>query len=105
MSPALPELVRRLTQEGIRNITVTPIFLGQGGHVLRDLPVLLDQLRGEYPALELKLATAVGEDETVLNAIRDYCLRQYKQHRWRCRHIAVREFIAEVCGGAWLLPS
>jgi sirohydrochlorin cobaltochelatase len=76
MSPALPELVRRLTQEGIRNITVTPIFLGQGGHVLRDLPVLLDQLRGEYPALELRLATAVGEDETVLNAIRDYCLRQ-----------------------------
>ena len=76
MSPALPELVRRLTENGIRNITVTPIFLGQGGHVLRDLPVLLDQLRGEYPALELRLATAVGEDETVLNAIRDYCLRQ-----------------------------
>jgi sirohydrochlorin cobaltochelatase len=51
------------------------IFLGQGGHVLRDLPILLDELRGKYPQLSLTLEQAVGEEESVLHAIRDVCLR------------------------------
>jgi len=73
MTPSLPDLVSTLVAQGCQKVMVSPIFLGQGGHVLRDLPLLLDQLRATYPILDIKLATAVGEEESVLLAIRDYC--------------------------------
>ncbi|MFZ6727455.1 sirohydrochlorin chelatase [Undibacterium sp. MH2W] len=74
MTPTLPDLVATLVEQGCEQVTVSPIFLGQGGHVLRDLPILLDELRTRYPSLTIKLATAVGEEESVLQAIRDYCI-------------------------------
>jgi sirohydrochlorin cobaltochelatase len=74
MTPRLPELVGSLTQAGCRDVTVVPVFFGQGGHVLRDLPLLADQLRQAHPELSLRVAGAVGEDPDVLNAIASYCI-------------------------------
>jgi sirohydrochlorin cobaltochelatase len=74
MSPRLPELVRQLVQDGCLDVTVVPVFLGQGGHVLRDLPVIVDQLRSAHPGLTLKVAEAAGENAQVLNAIAQYCI-------------------------------
>lgn len=75
MQPQLPELVSNLVDQGIQEITIAPIFLGQGGHVLRDLPLMVDELRLRYPQLKIKQVGAAGEDAGVLTAIRDYCLR------------------------------
>ncbi len=74
MTPLLPDLVADLTADGVTQITVVPVFLGQGGHVLRDLPLLLEELRQQHPALRLKVVEAVGENASVLAAIADYCV-------------------------------
>lgn len=74
MEPRLPDLVGQLVQDGCLDVTVVPVFLGQGGHVLRDLPVIVDQLRSAHPGLTLKVAEAVGENAQVLNAIAQYCI-------------------------------
>jgi sirohydrochlorin cobaltochelatase len=74
MEPRLPEQVAELTAAGVQDITVVPVFLGQGGHVLRDLPLMVDQLRLDYPALAIRVAGAVGEDASVLAAMTDYCV-------------------------------
>ncbi len=75
MSPQLPELVKQLHADAHQDISIVPIFLGQGGHVIRDLPLLVEQLRQDYPHINLKLAEAAGEDASVLQAIAAYCLR------------------------------
>lgn len=75
MQPQLPEAVANLVNLGCKEITIAPIFLGQGGHVLRDLPLMVEELRSRYPQLEIKQVEAAGEDLGVLNALRDYCLR------------------------------
>lgn len=75
MEPRLPEVVTQLVQEGHKKISVVPVFLGQGGHVLRDLPPLLDELRVTFPDIQIHLSHAVGEDESVQESIADYCLR------------------------------
>ncbi|MGH8808192.1 MAG: sirohydrochlorin chelatase, partial [Noviherbaspirillum sp.] len=49
-------------------------FFGQGGHVVRDLPVIIEQLQLDHPQLKLHAAQAVGEDAEVLNAIARYCI-------------------------------
>ena len=79
MTPDLPSLVEQAVASGSLAVRVVPVFLGQGGHVLRDLPLLLDQLRQAHPALALTVAQAVGEDADVLNAIADYCVGDLAQ--------------------------
>lgn len=73
MAPRLPEAVAALVAQGVEEVTVVPVFLGQGGHLLRDLPQLLDQLRIAHPQLRLSVVPAVGEDPGVLAAMADYC--------------------------------
>lgn len=75
MEPRLPEAVAALVAEGVADITVVPVFLGQGGHLLRDLPALAEQIRAAHPGLGLQLAGAIGEDPGVQAAMRDYCVR------------------------------
>lgn len=78
MEPRLPAQVAALAAEGVSDITVVPVFLGQGGHVLRDLPLMVGELRVTHPGLAIKVAGAVGEDPDVLNAMTDYCVSAAK---------------------------
>jgi sirohydrochlorin cobaltochelatase len=75
MEPRLPEAVAGLVAEGVDELTVVPVFLGQGGHLLRDLPQLADQIRAAHPGLRLQVAGAIGEDPQVQAAMTDYCVR------------------------------
>lgn len=73
MAPRLPELAQDLEDRGYTELTVVPVFFGQGGHVLRDLPQLVEELRQRHADMTIKVAAAVGEDDSVLQAIADYC--------------------------------
>lgn len=75
MEPRLPQTVSQLVLDGVTDLTIVPVFLGQGGHLLRDLPLLAEGLREAHPGLRLNVVGAVGEDPGVLNAITDYCVR------------------------------
>lgn len=78
MEPRLPAEVAALAAVGVTHVTVVPVFLGQGGHLLRDLPLLVSQLKAEHPGVEIAVAGAVGEDPGVLAAITDYCVAAAK---------------------------
>lgn len=75
MEPRLPAAVDALVAEGVDDVTVVPVFLGQGGHLLRDLPQLADGIRAAHPGLHLTVAGAIGEDPGVQAAMTDYCIR------------------------------
>jgi sirohydrochlorin cobaltochelatase len=79
MEPRLPEHVAELVAQGITGITIVPVFLGQGGHLLRDLPLMVDALRARHPQLAIDVAGAVGEDPTVLQAMTDYCVGAFSR--------------------------
>lgn len=76
MTPDLPQLAAQHIAAGARHITVVPVFLGQGGHVRRDLPVLIGQLRQAHPDVVFQVAEAAGEDAGVLQALMQYCVAQ-----------------------------
>ncbi len=78
MEPRLPEMVADMATQGIADVTVVPVFLGQGGHVLRDLPLMVEQLRIDHPQLSFKVVGAAGEDPAVLNALTNYCVNSLK---------------------------
>lgn len=76
ISPDLPTAAANLCAAGCRAIVVVPVFLGQGGHVRDDLPLLLQSAAARHPDCEFRLAGAAGEDDAVLDAIAAFCLRQ-----------------------------
>ncbi|WP_096674428.1 sirohydrochlorin chelatase [Polynucleobacter meluiroseus] len=72
MEPSLEEAVTSLAGLGADQITVVPVFFGQGGHLRNDYPVLLEQCKAKFPQLELNTTSAVGESLAVLQAIVDF---------------------------------
>ncbi|MDR2187707.1 MAG: CbiX/SirB N-terminal domain-containing protein [Azonexus sp.] len=66
LPPDLPDCVAALARQGIGRITVVPMFIAQGSHLRRDLPVLLDDLRRRWPTIELTLTAAIGEHPEVV---------------------------------------
>ena len=75
MQPSLEEAVASLAGSGATQITVVPVFFGQGGHLRHDFPVLLEECRGKFPSIQLSATPAVGEDLAVLQAIVDFGAR------------------------------
>lgn len=77
MNPTLESAVTGLAAEGVRQITVVPLFLAQGGHLKQDLPRLLEAIRSEHPSLRIDATSALGDSEDLTNAIADWALVQH----------------------------
>ncbi|QAZ41142.1 cobalamin biosynthesis protein CbiX [Methylibium sp. Pch-M] len=71
MSPDLRSAAHALAAQGCTAVSVLPLFLGAGGHVRKDLPALLDGVRGELPTVRWELAPAIGEIDSVVAAMAD----------------------------------
>jgi sirohydrochlorin cobaltochelatase len=76
MQPSLEEAVASLVLKGATQVTVVPVFFGQGGHLRNDFPVLLDACREKFPQVTLSATPAVGEDLAVLQAIVDFGFKE-----------------------------
>jgi len=77
MQPTLDSAIAGMAAEGIRHVTVVPLFLAQGGHLKQDLPRLLDDVRGDHPALRIDVTSPIGDSEVLTNAIADWALEQH----------------------------
>lgn len=69
MQPGLSDAGQELAALGVRYVTVVPMFLGTGGHVRRDLPALLEDLRKRHPTVEWSLQQTIGEAPSVIEAM------------------------------------
>ena len=76
LPPDLAAVTDELIAGGAKSIRIVPILLGQGSHVRRDLPRLVDALRRRHPSADIRCAPAIGEDDDVIESLAAYCLRQ-----------------------------
>ncbi len=76
MSPDFDGGVNLLCTQGATRLLVCPLFLGSGGHVLRELPALIDAARARRPELPIDCGPSLGEDPEMIDAIARFCLRQ-----------------------------
>lgn len=68
-TPDLATACATLMAQGVRNISVVPMFLGVGRHAREDLPVLVTALRQQYPDVVFTLRPAVGEDPRLVELL------------------------------------
>jgi sirohydrochlorin cobaltochelatase len=77
MDPTLEAAIGGLVLEGVRRVTVVPLFLAQGGHLKQDLPKLIEELRRDHPSLRIAVTQAIGDSEDLTNAIADWAIAQH----------------------------
>ncbi len=76
MTPTLRDAGATLAAAGCTQVDVVPLFLGAGGHVRKDLPELLADLRTTCPDTEWRLRRAIGEIDSVIDAMAAAALHQ-----------------------------
>lgn len=74
MTPTLVEAGDALAAQGCTQVHIVPLFLGTGGHVRKDLPLLIDALRAAHPAVTWSLQPSIGESPGVVAAMADAAL-------------------------------
>jgi sirohydrochlorin cobaltochelatase len=74
MTPDLGSAVEALVAAGCRKLRVVPVFLGQGGHVRRDLPELVERAAAGHSGLAIELALPLGESDAVLEQMAAVCV-------------------------------
>ena len=74
MAPDIRAAVGELVADGCDQVDVLPLFLGAGGHVRKDLPPLLDELRANHSQVTFTLHPAVGEAPGLVSAMADIAL-------------------------------
>lgn len=75
MQPDFDTALAALAAQGATRVLVCPLFLGTGGHVLRDMPALVEAASARWPTLSIECAPGLGEDAEVIEAIGQHCLR------------------------------
>jgi sirohydrochlorin cobaltochelatase len=80
MAPTLEDAVAALVAQGAREIAVVPAFLAPGGHVRRDLPVIVEALRARHPAARFRVLPTIGEADAVAGAIAAWIAAETQSH-------------------------
>ncbi len=75
MSPLLDEAAGRLAAEGAGSVTIVPLFLAQGGHLKRDLPAIVAEIRKRHAGIEFRVTPALGDAPEIAEAITQWILR------------------------------
>ena len=69
MAPDLVAGGSTLVAAGCTQVDVVPLFLGAGGHVRKDIPLLMAQLQAEHPAVRFTLRPSIGAAPAVIEAM------------------------------------
>jgi sirohydrochlorin cobaltochelatase len=77
MQPSLADTVKNLTQKKFSRITLIPLFMAQGGHLKKDLPLMLDDIRNDNPSVSISVTPPIGESDDILSLIAKWAVNQH----------------------------
>jgi sirohydrochlorin cobaltochelatase len=72
--PSFEQAVAALVAQGVKHVSVVPIFFAPGRHVLKDLPQISADVMDRHPDLEIEITDAVGQSPEVIAAMARFAL-------------------------------
>ena len=76
MQPGIQACLGDLAKQGVKRISIVPIFLAAGRHLREDLPALIDPIQKQYPDLVIKVSAPIGDIPEFQSAIAKLALAQ-----------------------------
>jgi sirohydrochlorin ferrochelatase len=59
-SPLLGEILPRCIQQHAEQVVIVPFFMQSGAHVTKDIPGIVDEIKKQYPGIEINITEVVG---------------------------------------------
>lgn len=81
MKPDLATVIASLGSRGIERVTLLPLFMAQGRHLRDGLPQMVARACAENPGVLVRTGPAVGEVESVLEAMADWAIAEHERTR------------------------
>jgi sirohydrochlorin cobaltochelatase len=81
MTPDFAAASDTLVAQGCQRVAVVPCFFGGAGHVLRDVPGLLEAAQARYPQIHFVQHDALGVQPAMQRAMQAVCLQLLAQSR------------------------
>jgi sirohydrochlorin cobaltochelatase len=69
-APTLEAVLERLYADGLRRVSVLPLFFVQGHHVSEELPLLMSSAAERWPAMDLRLSPILGAFSDIVPLLR-----------------------------------
>ncbi len=79
MTPDLETAVHGLAAAGATSIRIVPLFLGQGGHLRKDIPAIVSGISESLPGVSVELSPAAGDDQGVIAALAAFCVAEARK--------------------------
>ncbi len=76
MQPGIQECLSELATQGVKRISIVPIFLAAGRHLREDLPPLIAPIQKQFPDLLIKVTAPIGDIPEFQSAIATLALAQ-----------------------------
>ena len=65
--PDMPSVVKKLYEQGVKNIAVVPFFLMRGMHIAKDIPEIIAEEKDKYSDLEISMGTPLMPDDRLID--------------------------------------
>ena len=76
MQPGIQECLGVLAKQGVKRVSVVPIFLAAGRHLREDLPALIAPIPNQFPDLVINVTAPIGDIPEFQAAIATLALAQ-----------------------------
>ena len=67
--PSFPEGIQNLVDKGAEEIVIVPLFLFFGNHIKKDIPRILEDIKGKHPEVKFTLTKPIGEDPRIVDIL------------------------------------
>lgn len=69
--PDLPGVIANMSEDGVTDIVILPLFLVDGNHVREDIPGIIREERSKHPSINIRLANHIGADMRITDILVD----------------------------------
>ena len=76
--PSLFSVTEDLSKNGTKKIKILPLFMSGGGHVDKDIPRQVKELKTKFPEIDFEILPPIGEHPVIFKSMQEI-IREYAQ--------------------------
>lgn len=76
IEPTLMDVARECVGQQILRLRILPLFLSVGAHLTTDVPEQVNEVRAQFPQLEVEVLASVGEDPRLARLIQQIVIER-----------------------------
>jgi len=65
----IPDGIKKCIDDGATSVIVLPYFLNSGRHVIEDIPAIVNETRGHYPDVDIRIAPHLGASDLMMELL------------------------------------